>query len=115
MPRNRSDWNSLEEHIRSTGHDMLGMTTMIGANELRKLAKLIYRHIKIHKDRTMTRRYITKKLNHLRENGYPEVWELAPLVNMLMLLDPVWEHTSEAPLILDEILIQQIKDEDAKE
>lgn len=99
MPRNRDDWNILESHIRDSSHDLLGMNSTLGANQIRKLSKLIYRHVKIHKDRDLTIEYIDRKLNELREAGFIEAYGSGALDGLFGLLHPIWDFTSEvAPI-----------------
>lgn len=93
MPRNRDDWNILESHIRDSSHDLLGMNSTIGANQIRKLSKLIYRHVKIHKDRDLTIVYIDRKLIELREAGFIEAYGSGALAGLFGLLQPIWDFT----------------------
>lgn len=103
MPRNRDYWNILEAHIRSNPHDLLGMNSTHGANELRRLAKLIARHAKIHKSRTGTIDYTVKKLEELTESGFIEALGPGARKGICELTVSVWDHLSWDPIRPEEL------------
>lgn len=103
MPRNRDYWNILEAHIRSKPHSLFGMNSTIGANELRKLAKLIARHAKIHKDRERTVTYTVNKLKALKESGFIEALGPGARQGICELTTPVWPQLDWEPITADEL------------
>lgn len=92
MPRNRQYWNVLEEYIRSNPHDLLGMRTVVGANQIRRLVILIARHVRIHKNKDLAIAYVYKKLKDLHDKGFPEIMGSAALSGLFKLLDPIWSY-----------------------
>jgi hypothetical protein len=98
MPRNRDYWNTLEAHIRSNPHDLLGMNSTHGANALRRLSKLVARHAKIHKSRSRTVEYTITKLEELKESGFVESLGPGACQGICELTAPVWEILDWDPL-----------------
>ena len=98
MARDRSYWNALELHIRSNPNDLLGMNSTIGANELRRLAPLIARYAKIHKDRDATIIYITRKLTDLRVKGFIEALGPPATAGLCSLITPIYTWIDWDPI-----------------
>lgn len=113
MPRNRDYWNILEAHIRENPHDLLGMRSTIGANELRRLALLVARYAKIHKDRGNTINYINRKLSELRDRGFIEALGYDACEGLCSLTEPVWDQLDWEPITAGDIISEGDSHEDA--
>jgi hypothetical protein len=103
MPRNRDYWNILEAHIRANPSDLLGMNSTIGANEIRRLALLVARYAKIHKDRDRTVDYSIRKLTELRDRGFLESLGYDACKGLCFLTQPVWDQLGWEPVTADEL------------
>lgn len=103
MPRNRTYWNVLEAHIRNGMHDLHGMNSARGANQLRILTKLIARHAKIHKDRQQTIKYTIRKLCEIKLSGYIEVFGFDAREGLCNLTAPIWSQLGWDPIKPEEI------------
>jgi len=104
VPRNRDYWNALEAHIRTNPHDLYGMGSTHGANALRRLAKLIARHAKIHKSREDTIAYAHSKLADLHATGYIQALSPGACKGICELIAPIYDFNGWKPIEADELL-----------
>jgi hypothetical protein len=111
MARNRDYWNALEAHIRSDPHGLFGMSSTVGANELRRLAPLIARYAKIHKDRDATIKYIVRKLSALRDKGFIEALGPPARAGICELITPIWSWIDWSPIEAKELISAGEQDE----
>ncbi len=104
MPRDRTYWNVLEAHIRSNPHDLLGMNSSHGANELRKVALLVARYAKINKGRDKTINYMIKRLTLLHKGGFIEALNFDARESLCSLTVPVWNQLDWKPIELSDLV-----------